>query len=84
MNSKINSFNEEFISLKNSIKNINSKKKINDKDKDEIISFKNSYNDLENISLDNNINIDIEAYKASLNKNHKKMIKNKSEKKYFD
>ena len=80
MNSKINSFNEEFISLKNFIKNINSKKKINDKDKDEIISFKNSYNDLENISLDNNINIDIEAYKAALNKNHKKMMKNKSEK----
>ena len=79
MNSKINAFCQDFVNLKNTIKNNNTTNK--KKDKDEINSIKSSYNDLDNISLDNNANIDIEAYKYALNKNStKKMTKNKSEK----
>ena len=83
MNLKINSFNQEFIKLQNIIKNINKNKNSNNNlslKKEETISNKSSLNDLDNISLGNNINIDIEAYKSALNKNNKKMTKNKSEK----
>ena len=82
MNLKINTINQDFINLRNTLNNTNKKK---DKEKDKILdeynSIKSSYNDLDNISLDNNANIDIEAYKSALNKNNiKKMAKNKSEK----
>ena len=75
--------NQEFIKLQNIIKNINKNKNSNNNlslKKEETISNKSSLNDLDNISLGNNINIDIEAYKSALNKNNKKMTKNKSEK----
>ena len=79
MNSKMNNFNQEFIKLKNMIKNI-SRKSSKNLGKEGTISNKSSYNDLDNISLGNNLNIDIEAYKSNLNKNDTKMTKNKSEK----
>ena len=83
MNLKINSFNQEFTKIQNIIKNINKNKNSNNNlilKKEETISNKSSLNDLDNISLGNNINIDIEAYKSALNKNNKNMTKNKSEK----
>ena len=79
MNSKINIFNQEFIKLQNIIQKIN-KKKNNNCDKEESFSNKSSLNDLENISLGNNFNIDNDSYKNALNKNVKKITKNKSEK----
>ena len=77
MNSKMNLFNQEFIKLKNIIKTFNKKRTSinNNSIKEESISNKSSLNDLDNISLGNNLNIDIEAYK-----NVKKIKKNKSEK----
>ena len=82
MNLKINTINQDFTNLRNTLNNTN-KNKDKEKDKllDEFNSIKSSNNDLDNISLDNNANIDIEAYKSALNKNNiKKMTKNKSEK----
>ena len=75
----MNNFNQDFIKLKNMIKNI-SRKSSKNLGKEGTISNKSSYNDLDNISLGNNLNIDIEAYKSNLNKNDTKMTKNKSEK----
>ena len=82
MNSKMNSLNQDFIKLQNIVKNINKKRTSNNNNsiKEEPFSNKSSLNDFENISLGNNLNIDIEAYKNALNKNVKKMAKNKSEK----
>ena len=73
MNLKMISFNQDFIKLQNCIKNINKKNK--NIGKEESNSIKSSLNDLENISLGNNLNIDIESYKYA-----KKIKKNKSEK----
>ena len=59
----------------NNINNIDEMKK--DK-KNETISNKSSQNDLENISLADNLNINEEAYKNALNKNGNKLSKNNS------
>ena len=63
--------------MQNIVKNFNKKRTSfnNNFIKEESISNKSSLNDLDNISLGNNLNIDIEAYK-----NVKKIKKNKSEK----
>jgi hypothetical protein len=77
MNSKINIFNQEFIKLQNIINTDNKNKNYG---KEDTFSNKSSLNDLENISLGNNFNIDKDTYIAAVNKNNKKMTKNKSEK----
>ena len=79
MNSKINIFNQEFIKLQNII-NTDNKNKNKNYGKEDTFSNKSSLNDLENISLGNNFNIDKDTYIAAVNKNNKKMTKNKSEK----
>ena len=82
MNSKLNALNEKFIKFQNIIKN-------NGINNDELKSYKggdsfsnkSSQNDLENISLDANLNINTETYNNNhKNKNINKLPKNKSEK----
>ena len=76
MNIKMNSFNDEVNKLQNIIKKMNSNKDSNNKiknnelkEENESLSNKSSQNNLENISLADNLNINEESYKYSLNKN---------------
>ena len=82
MNDKMNALNKKFKKLQNEVVNNKSKKNIFEnrkKNKDMAISHKSSQNDIENISLGNNLNINIENYKTGLNKSSN-LKKNKSEK----
>jgi hypothetical protein len=78
MNIKMSSFNDEVNKLKNIIKILNSNRNSNEnnkiknnelKEENESLSDKSSQNYLENISLADNLNINEESYKYSLNKN---------------
>ena len=78
----MNALNKKFKKLQNEVVNNKSKKNIFEnrkKNKDMAISHKSSQNDIENISLGNNLNINIENYKTGLNKSSN-LKKNKSEK----
>jgi len=65
MNIKMNSFNDEVNKLQNIIKMLNSNKNSNEEENESL----SSQNCLENISLADNLNINEESYKYSLNKN---------------
>lgn len=77
MNIKMNSFNDEVNKLQNIIKMLNSNKNSNDVNNNKIKNSElkeeneslSSQNCLENISLADNLNINEESYKYSLNKN---------------